>query len=80
MKLAKCSVLLLTFAALIGCDRPAAKGPATPAPEKPAVDIQAPGVDVKVGGGDVEVKAPGVDVNTSPEAGTDVKVETAPPQ
>lgn len=75
MKFVASFALLLASSSLVGCDRPAPK-----APEKPAVDIQAPGVDVKVGGGDVEVKAPGVDVNTSPDKGTDVQVETAPPK
>jgi hypothetical protein len=56
------AILAATFA-LTGCEsNPPPAAPPPPPPRKANVDVQAPGVDVKVGEGGVDVKAPGADV------------------
>ncbi len=55
----------------VGCQSepgPKMEGEAPPVKEGEGIEVQAPGVDVKVGGGDgVEVKAPGADVEVKQE-------------
>ncbi len=52
--------------ALCGCGSSAPPSPpvVTPPPAGKSVDVQAPGVDVKVDKDGVDVKAPGVEVHT----------------
>ena len=59
------SLVVMLLAAVFGCaDRPASP----PVEPRPAVDVEAPGVHVEVGGGKgVEVETPGTDVEIPPK-------------
>jgi hypothetical protein len=61
--------ILLGLSCVLGCaKKQPAEAPAPPAEQGKGIEVEAPGVDVKVGGGE------GVEVKT-PEGETDVKVE-----
>ncbi len=56
------------LALVCGCEKKAAPTMEGPPPAEKQIDVQAPGVDVKVEPGKgVEVEAPGVNVDTKPE-------------
>jgi hypothetical protein len=56
-------MLALTY----GCEKKASPTMEGPPPGEKQIEVQAPGVDVKVEPGKgVEVEAPGVEVNTAP--------------
>ncbi len=50
-------------------------------PDRPAIEINAPGVEVKVDPKEgVDVKAPGIEVEAAPKEGAEVKVDAESPK
>ena len=69
MKRFAVALLLVSILPLVGCNdqKPNPTTPPTPPtnPEKPAVDVHAPGVDVKSDKGETTVHTPGADVDVN---------------
>jgi hypothetical protein len=74
--------IALSLACVLGC-APQANPPSAPAPAEPeqrGIEIEAPGVDVKIERDKgIEVQAPGVEVDAKPKDG-EVKVDTETPK
>jgi hypothetical protein len=69
--------IVIGLAIALGCEKKNKAG--APPQEGPGVEVQAPGVDVKVDKEGVEVQTPGADVEARPE-GADVKVDGGEPK